>query len=276
MIKVCLVAICYNAYKDALNYLQSINEAFVDQKNIELTIVLSDNSTTDERPNDILNNDWGFKLEYLKNNNIGYFPAFTAAVNKVEKDDFDYIIISNVDLKLGGSFFNELEAINFSDSVGVIAPAIVSLNDGRDLNPKILERPSKKKLLQLKNLFSIPYFFRFYVCIARLKEFIKAKKVVKNNFTPSEHIYAPHGSFIIFTKSYFSIEGSINYPRFLFGEEVFVAEEAINHKLKVIYENRLKVYDIEHGSTSLKNANFLAKHHVLSYKFLLNKYFSGY
>ena len=87
-------------------------------------------------------------------------------------------------------------------------------------------------------------------------------------------MYAPHGAFIIFTNNYLRSIAKINYPRFLFGEEVFVAEESRLNSLKITYEPNLIIYDNEHGSTSLEKNKFISMEHVKSYDYLLKTYYS--
>jgi len=274
MKRVCIIAVCYNAFEETVKYLDSIEEAYSQVADVELTVVLSDNSLKNV-PGELIEREMQFDYRYIKNDNVGYFPGFCLGLEEVDKDEFDYIIISNVDLEMSVDFFVNLSKQSFSENVAVIAPAIISMADGRDLNPKILTRPSRKKLKLLMHLFSFPYFFRFYVALAKCKEFIKAKN--NEPVLPDikkEEIYAPHGSFIIFTKEYSKIENGFDYPRFLFGEEVHVGEVVRRNNLKVEYNNTLVIRDIEHGSTSLAAVRFLSKHHVLSYKFLINKYFT--
>ena len=49
-------------------------------------------------------------------------------------------------------------------------------------------------------------------------------------------VYAGHGSFIILTKYYLSKVGIVNYPVFLFCEEIYLAEMCRINNLLVRYE----------------------------------------
>ena len=66
---------------------------------------------------------------------------------------------------------------------------------------------------------------------------------------PAGEIYGGHGSFIILTKRYFERCGVIDYPVFLFCEEIWLGEQCRKAGLKVMYEPTLKVSDAEHAST---------------------------
>ena len=88
-----------------------------------------------------------------------------------------------------------------------------------------------------------------------------------------KNIYAPHGSFIIFTKFYFLNGGNLKYPCFLFNEEVFVAETVLKLNLKVIYDNQLIVYDNEHVSTGTFRSKIIANYVAISSKYVAEEYF---
>ena len=102
----------------------------------------------------------------------------------------------------------------------------------------------------------------------------KQKHFPKKSYRTGQEMYAAHGSIMIFTKNYFNLGASIYYPRFLFGEEVFVAEETKLKGLKTVYFSELRIYDNEHGSTSREADHFISKEHVKSYKYLLQNYFN--
>ena len=73
----------------------------------------------------------------------------------------------------------------------------------------------------------------------------KSKKLAKHE---RGEIYAGHGSFIILTKAYFERCGKIDYPVFLFCEEIWLAEKCRQAGLKVVYDPRMTIYDSEHVS----------------------------
>lgn len=78
------------------------------------------------------------------------------------------------------------------------------------------------------------------------KTFYKSKKYVSK---VAGNIYAGHGSFIILTKEYIKRCGIINYPVFLFGEEIYLAEMCRENNFTVSYCPDISVSDKEHVST---------------------------
>ena len=64
-------------------------------------------------------------------------------------------------------------------------------------------------------------------------------------------VYAVHGSFMAFNKSYFLKGGNFKHGCFLYGEEIYVAEIARQKGLKVVYKPELTVEHNEHASVGL-------------------------
>lgn len=273
MQKYALICINYNSYPHLLSFLQSV-EVAAKASRITPAVVVVDNSTN--RGNYRLISEFisssKLDIKIIESQNIGYFPGAAAALNSIRDfaHSFDYISISNVDLRLDPEFFKEIEKFSPEDNVGVIAPSIISEKRKDDLNPKIAHRPLRSSLERTLKIFNNVVSFYAYRVLSDWKSRARAKK----GGARSMEMYAPHGSFIIFTKNYFSRGGNFDYPRFLFGEEIFVGETCIALKLKIQLNTKLKVYDIDHGSTSLKSLTFLASEHAKSLHYLLQKYFS--
>lgn len=267
---VCIVAVCYNAESDAEKLIYSIEKAFKKVNNIRLNFVLCDNS--ESISNKLVNIKTSFSYSYLKCPNIGYFPGFLAGLNSINYfgNTFDYTIVANVDLEMSEDFLVILSSLDLEENVGVIAPQIKSLNSGGDINPKIISRITAHRLKALRFIFKHYSFYRIHKSISNIRTSLKQKKSKKEFI---KDIYAAHGSFIVFTRSYFNSGAHVHYPRFLFGEEVFVAEQARIHNLRIIHNKDLLIHDREHGSTGKQDSRFIANEHVKSYDFLIKNYF---
>lgn len=285
--KVSIIAICYNAYSDTIELLDSINKSKEEVDFLDLKVIVCDNSNENyqisklEDLNKLKSKIDVLNYNYIKLDNVGYFPAFSIGKDYIDDVsscvDWNYVIVTNVDLQFDKMFFKNLVDFDLPSDVGIVAPSIISKQTKEDINPKIMVRPKKIKLLSLYYGFQFLLFYRLYnwlsVSKAKLKGY-KQKKSFKKPYATGKEMYAAHGSVMIFTKNYFNLGASIYYPRFLFGEEVFVAEEARLKGLKTIYSSELKIYDNEHGSTSREADRFISKEHVKSYKYLLQNYFS--
>lgn len=163
-------------------------------------------------------------------------------------------------------FFLNLLALDVNENVGWIAPQIYSEQEHRDKNPKVIKRYSKNKLRILRVLYKYPLFHKIYtLSLYRMKK--------NRSQYPSMDIYAGHGAFMIFTKKMMETYPLIQYPIFLFGEELYFAEIIARAHLKVRYEPSLKVYDEEHVSTSLMKSSLYYKCNFDALTYILDTYY---
>lgn len=206
-----------------------------------------------------------FVSKNTKDDNPGYFGGIRRAMFQSDLNIYDYAIISNVDLTVEEDFFEKLAAYDCQDDTGWIAPQIWSAEEGRDRNPKILHRYPLKKLKLLRTIFQFPHVWR-------IKHYISSrqKKWVSH---PAGEIYGGHGSFIILTKRYLERCGVVNYPVFLFCEEIWLAEQCRKEGLTVIYEPSLKVNDSEHASTGRMKLSYYCLLNEEALTYVMNKFY---
>ena len=88
----------------------------------------------------------------------------------------------------------------------------------------------------------------------------------------NENIYAPHGAMFIFNDLDF-FKNLKSFPCFLFGEEIFIAEEAIKNNTLIYYKPSIKVYDVRHASISLLSNKFKRDLYYKSIDYLLKSYY---
>ncbi len=262
MTNIHLVAVTYNSNEALNKYLDSIESAAAVCPDLNLQVSIADNGSNESF---VQTKQYSFSLRCHKFDNPGYFGGALKIINKSESTAFDYTIISNVDVCLDHDFFVNLAKIKTDPSVGWIAPQIYSHEENRDRNPKIMARPSKKRLSLLKIMYEFPILHLLYN-----KTLYRRKKLQRHN---RGTIYAGHGSFIILTKSFFKCYNNIEYPVFLFGEEIFLAELCMARKLSVMYAPEIKVFDSEHISTGTMKSSFYYKCNREALTFLLKKFY---
>lgn len=249
--RILFIPVNYNSYNELDCYIKSIQVALRDRLHTEVNICVADNSTIKQSVD--INADPLLQIQVKKYPNLGYFGAALDIYNSYAcKDSFDYIIISNVDVTVGSDFFKQLETITLPKCIGWIAPMIWSKAEQRDKNPKIQSRYSLHKLNLIKNMWRFPLMHKLYETTLYKRKKIRAS--IERKF-----IYAGHGSFIILTKDFVTRIPHLNYPIFLFGEEIFLAEMCRQKKLKVLYDPSIIVYDEEHVSTGQMKSSFYYK-----------------
>ena len=241
---IAVFCVTYNSNCELDNYLRSlINSSIKVADRITLDIMVADNAlvynpiTLSET--EVLSH---INLSYYHfPHNPGYFGAVRELMSKTDISKYDYIIISNVDVTVDNGFFNTLLSKKYDEKTGWIATSILSQTEGRDRNPAVLKRYSKAKLRFLSLKHRIPLLNVLYN-----KTLYKRKKY-KSQYSAMP-IYAGHGSFILLSHNYFSHCGIIDYPMFLFCEELYLAEMCHKSGLTVYYDPSMIVYDKEHIS----------------------------
>ncbi len=206
-----------------------------------------------------------FVANNSEDHNPGYFGAVRELMQKNDPSGYDYSIISNVDLEMDEDFLTRLAQYECNADTGWIAPRIWSGYEGRDKNPARLVRPSLRRLKALSYFFRHPMLERLYT-----KTLYRRKKLMPH---PAGRIYAGHGSTIILTKQYFARCGSIDYPVFLFCEELYLAEQCRKAGLTVEYVPDISVYDIEHVSIGKMPHSTYCRHNYEAVSYIISHFY---
>lgn len=262
--KLLIVCVNYNSYNELDRYLNSIEKA-AKVADISVKVIIADNSTNTEVHSYTHFNN--ISVESREFNNLGYLGAAQRVINEIEDIRmYDYIAISNVDIELDSSFLDILSRLHFDNRIAQIAPSIMSSSLNRDMNPKIVSPYSLKRLKQLLFMYSNPWIYYIYHATAYRRKKIERKKNEQN-------IYAGHGSFMLFTKHYFEIYNSLDYPIFLYGEELYFAEQIRKAGLLVRYVPSLIIKDEEHVSTSTIKRKKYFEYNRQALSFIIETYF---
>jgi len=240
--------------------------------NVKVDIHVIDNSQKDHVEFEI------FKNEYLKSGvsihsngeNVGYFGAIPIAQKVLQGVETDCVIYCNPDLQVDVNFFAEL--IKSKDINGIIAPAIISEGEGIDQNPKYIERIPISKMKRLEYIYSNIVSHSLFFSLAKLKEIIQNIIGKQSVQLKNETIYASHGAMFVFNNVCF-FKKLKPYPCFLFGEEIFIAEEAKKSDTLIFYKPKIKVYDVRHASISLLTNKIKRDLYYKSINFLLKEYY---
>lgn len=177
--------------------------------------------------------------------NRGYFGAAKWALDQhlAHHSAPDWVIACNNDIVFDSpAFLNRLLAHD-PQTVGVLAPAIMSRLTGLDSNPMILRRPGRIRKLRYRFLVSTYYVAWLTQWLAPFVRKGRRRWHVGRSDRRDclARIYAPHGSFLIFSRRYFEEGGFIDDGCFLYGEEISVAETCWRLGLPVIHDPGLKV-----------------------------------
>lgn len=245
MKSIAVLCVTYNSYSELRAYLASVDIAAAKSASgLKVDVFIVDNTEQDIEEVDYLDSYININSTLISSHkNLGYFGGVKEGLKYIDVGLYDYVAITNVDLIVSEDAFLNLSKMKLDENVGWIATAIISDKEHRDRNPEVLRRYSRRKLLMLKFKFDYPIIDFVY------NRTLYKRKKLRKKYSAMD-IYAGHGSFILLTRAYFEKCGMIDYPVFLFGEELYLAEECRKHSLRVIYRPEICVYDSEHVSTS--------------------------
>ena len=158
------------------------------------------------------------------------------------------------------------------DKYPAIGPSIYSSATGKNLNP-FMDHPIRR----LEKIY-LSCFYLNHITARLMQISLKwSKKLVATLKRPLpskiKKIYAPHGSFMIFSNQYFKRGGWIDSNYEMYGEEVTTAEIAKKNMIPIFYVPDIEVVHVIHSSTtnhSWKKEFNYAKTAYLYYK---NAYF---
>ncbi len=207
---------------------------------------------------DALAQEEGFEV-VVPPENLGYFGGAAFGFDHFTKSAPmpDWVIVSNPDILLHDTgFFQKLHTLHQQTSCAMVAPGIMSSLTGDNQNPYMKQRPGKSITSFRRHIASNVLVFNAYERLSHAKRgvrglFKRSKRMLASTPGDVAQIYAPHGSFIVFNKAYFAAGGTLKYEPFLYGEENYVAELAMQMDLPVLYDPRLQVTHEEHATTGL-------------------------
>lgn len=250
----------------------------------QLHTVVIDNSeppATDARFNALAKEE-GFEV-VIPPENLGYFGGAAYGFDHYMRSAPlpDWVIVSNPDILLKDTgFFQKLQHLHADSTCAMVAPAIMSSLTGDNQNPFMKQRPGKSITQFRKFLATHVLVFNAYELLSHAKRGVRgllkrSKRLLSSTPGETRSIYAPHGSFIIFSNAYFASGGTLEYEPFLYGEENYVAELARLMKRSVVYDPRLEVTHEEHATTGLLKSRAMVRIILEARTYLFNQFYTS-
>jgi len=273
---VLLICVKYGSDTETAQYLESLRKLQA-QRNLQVLVV--DNTVGNEFSEPPTERN--FTLVRAKEN-LGYFGGARGGLSLYLREHAlpDWVVVSNVDLVIADSqFLNKLAALGSRLDLGAVAPSIRSGLTGKDQNPYLRVRPSAAQMHAYKWLFRSRFVLNTYELAAAAFHWARG---ISGKWRASAHglrrrlpesIYAPHGSFLILSKNYFARGGDLEFPGFLFGEEIYIAERMRKLGLEVVYDPSLEVLHDEHKSTKLYKSRQMAAHAAFAAAYCADVFF---
>ena len=244
--------------------------------NLDLVIVDSESTVQTKERLKLLAKNTPFKTQLIfSERNTYYWGGIALALHTLQLN-YDgppqWIIVCNNDINFPQvDFIKKLTAFD-PDNYPIIGPTIYSSVTGKNLNP-FMDRPIRRLEKIYLSCFYINHITARIMHIS-LKWLKKSLAILERPQQEKiKKIYAPHGSFVIFSNQYFKRGGWIDSNYEMYGEEVTTAEIAKKNKIPIFFVPELEVLHIDHSSTaslSWKREFNYAKTAYLYYK---NAYF---
>jgi GT2 family glycosyltransferase len=213
--------------------------------------------------------------------NRGYFGAaqWALAAHLAHHSLPDWVIVCNNDVVFDDPQFLRRLFEKNPATAGVRAPAIISALTGHDANPSIRQRPSAFRMLRyriwLSNYYSM-WLKHWLSPFVRKVRYRFSKRTPAPGNGVSQQIYAPHGSFLIFSRRFFEAGGFIDDGFFLYAEEFCVAEMCRHLGLPVIHDPELRVWHEEGQSTGGMLSRNVYRHERDGFRYALAVYKNSY
>lgn len=233
----------------------------------ECYLIIVDNSNSPDK--ELINylKDKGRNIKYLRQEfNLGYMSACNYGYKYALDNKFEhkYVVFSNNDLIFDSVGMVCIINSEFEKdgSLGVISPYALDMNSFKNLNPFLLQRPSKKFIFKLKLLFASFPICWLYINLKRRKS---SNDKLQEKVRLPHVIYATHGCIFIIRKELVSTPIDDKY--FLYGEEVTVAERACELGYVTKYCDSIRLRHISHSTTGEKftRKKFLNKKNAIKY-----------
>jgi GT2 family glycosyltransferase len=187
----------------------------------------------------------------------------------------DWIIVCNNDILFDDRQFLSKLLQREPENAQVIAPAIIARLTDLDCNPFL------RKRLTSFQLWRYQFWYSNYYLTWLMKLLSPYVRILRHYFyfgrskpqwgTPAR-IYAAHGSFLIFSRSYFDAGGYIDDGFFLYAEEFTVAEICMRLGLRVVYDPDLRVWHYGHQATGRRLNRNTFEHTKRGLDYALGKY----
>ena len=241
----------------------------------EASIIIVDNDSTSESKNALEEIIKKSKIDIkiiISTTNLYYWGAANYALNEVYLNMNNYpgwIIVCNNDILFNKSdLLSKILSFSTKD-YPILAPTILSSKTNKDLNP-FMAKPIDFLVKIYYSIFFMNSIMGYI--IYKTRQLIKIILTIFNKgIDKGEFIYAPHGSFIIFSKFFFNNGGYLDQNLTMYGEEFTTAEIAKKLKIPIYYEPDIEVIHVEHSSNKI---NWFKNFHLTkkAYYYFLKEY----
>ena len=217
---------------------------------INFTICCSivDNSTDeqDSRNIQIFSSQYDWIDHVIAPSNLGYFGGLNCGLNRVENDEYDFLVICNNDLKVDSEFCIRLFGRKYAANIFAVCPDVVTA-DGLHQNPHSLNKIGWIRRFQFDLYFSHYYVARLMSMILRV---VRPVKVSPPQPVAGCEIHMGIGAIYVLTSEFLKRFRKLNFPHFLYGEEAYFSDQIHAAGGVLWFDPELRVRHAESASLS--------------------------
>jgi GT2 family glycosyltransferase len=265
-----LLCVNYKNPEETRNFLKHVRQCAIDD-NVNIRVVVSDNDGSMQA-----NASVPGAMVVTDVENPGYFSGCAFALEKWQRQWQDWprwIGVVNTDIEFQPGFFTRLLSLRLPENLAAMGPDI-RLPDNTPQNPFKTTRPSISDLK--KWLFIFKYDWLFKIWDEQWHKIRKNKKlnIDEDNiiFSP-QPVYAIHGSAIFLRPTFFKNGGTLKYPAFLYGEELFLAEQIQSLGMNSAWMPGLKIIHKENSILGVIDISQKRIWKLNSMKYIFETYF---
>ena len=248
---IAFISVNYNSASKYFDFLKSLSSISMHQITLKVVIVDNASSISDLKLLKKFVKLFSEKIniELIESKfNRGYSSGLNLGLDGLVSNEYDYIVMSNNDLRYSFDFVKNLYSKRFPDDVFVVFPDVIT--DGRQHeNPRFIKKINKRRQ------FLYWLYYQNYN-IARLIDFtlnilnLGNRNKIRTKLLNTTEIYLGVGACFILTINYLNRFDLLDDSVFLWGEECLLSHQVRSVGGVQIYEPSLVVHHDAHSSVS--------------------------
>lgn len=271
--KVPFVVVNYNTSEEILRFVEQFCESKYQYHKGFYIVIVENTKVNCPRLQELAESCPERVMYVSKNENLGYLQGLLFGLNeaKTKWRGLEHCIFCNSDIS-----FSSEDALIWAQKQTLsgrclVGPSLVRESDKANQNPLYKTRPSRLKIRLLILVYSAAVLALLHGGAHKLrKSLFKAQN--KAEVTAEEQVYAIHGAFMFLSVKFLEAVSACDWPCFLFSEELFLSELALDSGRQVMLDRTLLVTHAEHVSTGRLSSNASMRWRVESLRYCLNRF----